>query len=106
MKLRLAFFSRIDMKCCFAFTKVLVKLSQAYTSPTGLQKGIKGWHLSRINKNAQMKTKAKKLDLNHQLKSFIVDHQIRPWMWLLVSRASAMYKGICLVNSTIQSLNN
>ena len=78
MKLRLAFFSRIDLICCFVFTKELVKLSQAYTSPTGLQKGIKGWHLSRIDKNALVKTKAKKLDLKHQLKSFIVDHQTRP----------------------------
>ena len=101
MKLRLVFFSRTDIMCCYVFTKVLVKLSQAYTSPTGLQKGTKGWHLSRIDKNAQVKMKAKKLNLKHQLKSFIVDHQTRPWMWLLVSRASVIYQGIYLLYSTM-----
>ena len=102
---RLAFCGHIDI-ICFVFTKVLVKLSQAYTSPTGLQKGIKGWHLSRIEKNSQLKMKAKKMNLKHQLKSFIVDHQTRPWMSLPVSRASVIYKGIYLLDSTMQSLNN
>ena len=99
------FLVHIDM-ICFVFTKVLVKLSQAYTSPTGLQKGIEDWHLSRIEKNPQVKAKAKKMNLKHQLKSFIVDHQTRPWMWLPVSRASVMYKGIYVLDSTMQSLDN
>ena len=61
------FLVHIDI-ICFVFTKVLVKLSQAYTSPTGLQKGIEDWHLSRIEKNPQVKAKAKKMNLKHQLK--------------------------------------
>ena len=91
---RLAIFSHIDI--CSVFTKELVKLSQAYTSPIGLQKGIKGWHLLWIDRNAQVKSKGKKMNLKHQLKLFIVDHQTRPWMWLPVSRACVIYKGIYL----------
>ena len=49
------------------YTKVLEKLSQVYTLPTGLQKGIKGCHLSRNEKNAQVKTKTKKLDQRKSL---------------------------------------
>ena len=44
---RLTFFNHIDI-IYFVFTKVLVKLSQAYISPTGFQKGIRGWLRSRI----------------------------------------------------------